>query len=404
VRVSSVGQSELWQGEEDDYIRLPHRPLFRPSPEALVILDSYERCAGWSEFSRWDAPAGGSWRMLSFAPSIAKWTEKAARAGFYSRLERGRDFILLGLVIRGGQGLATADDRRFLAAADNTHEAARAVENRERLAELTLKHDEASRCYRAALSRGVDVEAALLEVSHRFRDSELRWPRTGLIRVAPSGAVRSDEELTADEVENGIRGDRHWVRFEKGDDTGPAGGAKWCRSNPIVIDWSPDSVSLLRARGRQKESYRRAFLTNQELWGRGGVTYNGVASYLRARILPVGSIFGHMAPILQPAVEWLTANALLAFLNAPVVDFATRTFLGSRMHIETSDLRRLPIPVLSVEATERLDDLGSRAVEAKEAADLSGHYSDIEVIEQELDEYVRNLYGVSSKADLWVVR
>lgn len=67
--------------------------------------------------------------------------------------------------------------------------------------------------------------------------------------------------------------------FEKGDSSGDDGGAaRWCRENPLVIDWSVDSVALLRLRARQTESYRKPYFRNEHLWGEGGVTWNRIAS------------------------------------------------------------------------------------------------------------------------------
>ena len=112
--------------------------------------------------------------------------EQLRATGFYDKLVPG-DWVLLGLVIEGGQGLATADDKRFLAAIEGTEEARRHVANQERLEELVLAHDEAARVYKTNLGKG--REAALLEVNERFDARSLRWPKGGAFRVAPRGAI-----------------------------------------------------------------------------------------------------------------------------------------------------------------------------------------------------------------------
>jgi hypothetical protein len=194
------------------------------------------------------------------------------------------------------------------------------------------------------------------------------------------------------------------VPFEKGDRSDAEGGARWRRDNPIVIDWSRESVALLRRRARQQASYRKPYFRNEELWGQGGVTFNSLASYLRTRLVPKGAIFGHMAPTIRPIVDTLSVEALLSLLNAPVVDYILRTFLGSRMHIEIGDIRRLPIPVLSDRDAEYLTDLGRRALAAKEVLDRGDGGWELPEIEAELDGFVRRLYGIAPDADLWVVR
>lgn len=97
--------------------------------------------------------------------------------------------------------------------------------------------------------------------------------------------------------------------------------------------------------------------------------------------------------------------ALLAVMNAPVLDFCIRSLLASLMNTHVGDLRRLPIPVLSDEQAERLHDLGTRALTTKEALDRGERPAEpLGEIEAELDGYTRSLYGIRRDADLWVVR
>jgi hypothetical protein len=140
------------------------------------------------------------------------------------------------------------------------------------------------------------------------------------------------------------------------------------------------------------------------MWGEAGITFNRVASYLRARLTPEGGIFGDMAPVIRPTTDWLTRYALLALLNSSVLDFILRTFLGSRMHIEIGDVRRLPVPVLTTAQGDRLSDLTQRAVDAKRAIDEGRDGESLLAVEDELNVYVCELYGFAVGADFWVVR
>jgi hypothetical protein len=404
----SVGASELWVAPRTDYHRLPHRPLFRPSPPARRLLDAFEHTVAWRDFGRYATGMGGTrrqadWQLLSDTRALDRWKLEATRTGFFERLHPGEDFVLLGLVIEGGQGLATADDRRFLGAIDGTPEAEEARANAVRYATLLRDRPGPRLLFERELAR-VGLEAALLAVAERYRPDELGWPRSGLIRVAPREGVRTTR-LTEAEVRDGIVRGPTWVPFEKGDSSGDDGGAaRWRRENPIVIDWSAESVALLRRRARQAESYRKPRLQNEHLWGQSGVTWNTIARYLRTRLTSEGGIFGHKTPVVRPTVDWITVPALLAFLNAPVVDLLLRNTLGSLMQIEVGHIRRIPMPVLNRGQAEHLDALGRRALAAKTARDGGETGEPLEAIEQEIDRYVRDLYGVAVDADLWVVR
>jgi hypothetical protein len=403
--VVAVGQSELFETDAGHLRQLPHRPLFRPSAPAIRVLEAFRRCAGWREFGRYAAATGAaSWTLLSNTRALEKWKAGAHRAGWYDRLRPGQDFVLLGLVTEGGQGLATADDRRFIAAIDGTPEADEARMRQLRLEELTLGHADAGNVYRRLRTDGAPAEVALLEVTDRFNPRrDLGWPKGGEIRVALPTEVRRTR-LSPEEVRAGIANGPTWVPFEKGDDSGPAGAARWRRDNPLVIDWSPPAVRLLRERAAGTNSYRKPRLQNEQLWGSGGIAWNAIARYLRVRLVPEGGIFGHGTPVIRPTVDWLSLNGLLALLNAPVLDFILRTFLSSLMNVHVGDLRRLPVPMLTSDQAATLDDLGSRAVEAKEALDARRPGESLEEIERQVNHVVRELYGVGHDAELWVMR
>src|SRR5262249_44447103 len=149
-------------------------------------------------------------------------------------------------------------------------------------------------------------------------------------RTVPRDSVIA-RRLSEDEIQSGLVGRQCFVPFEKTEDATEGGGTMWRRENPLVIDWSREAVELLRRRARQRERHRKPRLQNEKLWCQGGVTWNSVARYLRARIVPDGAIFGHMTPMVRPIVDWLTPNSLLALLNSSPVDFTVRVFLGSLM-------------------------------------------------------------------------
>lgn len=403
-----LGASELWVAPRSDYVRLPHRPLFRPSPPARHLLDVFERTAAWRAFGRYSTGTGGTrrqadWLLLSDTRALNGWKVEATRTGFFERLRPEQDFVLLGLVIEGGQGLATADDRRFLAAIEGSTEAIEAQANAKRYADMLRACPGPRALFDRELPRG-RLEDALLIVSEAYPPADLPWPRSGLIRVAPVDQVRTTR-LTAAEVRKGITVGPTWVPFEKGDSSGDDGGAaRWRRDNSIVIDWSTESVALLRQRARQAKSHRKPRLQNEALWGQGGVTWNRVASYLRARRVPDGGIFSDMSPTVSSTAPWLTIDGLLALINAPISDFLLRTMLGSRMHVEIGNVRHIPVPVLSPSQSEHLDHLGRRALAAQADHERGESSEALELLEREIDLYVRDLYDVAPDADLWVVR
>jgi hypothetical protein len=125
-----------------------------------------------------------------------------------------------------------------------------------------------------------------------------------------------------------------------------------------------------------------------------------VKSYLRARMLPAGAIFSSESPVYVPRVWWLDEHALLALLNSSLIEFAVKTFLASRNHIEVGHVRRLPAPVLDADARTLLSSLAETACEAAERDDSDR----VAAAERDIDELVRDLYGVRKSAKLVIVR
>lgn len=397
-----IGELESWRVPLSDYGILPHRPLFRPSSEALHVLNVFDQTDGWGGthgWRTWDKRSHYGWKLLSNTRRLTTFIREQEANGHYSELQPG-SWVLLGLVVEGGQGLATADDRRFLAAIAGTDEAEKNLQRQERFEKLTLDNPSARSTYERYASQGREI--ALLQAWDNHK-SVLRWPRTGGFRVIMPDQVRM-EPLTDEERKNGIRSGPHFVPFEKGDDSDSRGGhtlgAKWTRDNPVVIDWSFDSVSLLRARAKGSGS-GTPYFRNEQHWFREGVTWNSVASYLRCRLVSETAIFGHMAPTIRSTVPWLSSRAIMAILNTDIAEFIVRTFLGSRMHIEIGDIRRLPIPVLSSTELEQLENLAAVGIDLRAAdADQSLNRE----LDKELNSLVNRLYGISNKARLWVVR
>ncbi|HLH69757.1 MAG TPA: Eco57I restriction-modification methylase domain-containing protein [Candidatus Dormibacteraeota bacterium] len=403
-----AGAMEVFRSPLEAYQVLPHRPLYRPSGEALRLRERYAGSVRWSEFAD---PGPKGWAILSNPRALERRVEELREVGLYPQLRPG-DWVLLGLVTEGGQGLATADDRRFLAAVEGTEAAEEHRRFQERLERLTLDSRLASE-YRTLLRDHGDRERALLALWQAHggkRPCPLPWPRTGTFRIVPRERVHTGP-VSVEERRSGIAGPACFIPFEKGDQSQELEdeegrvtriGAAWVRDNPLVIDWSQEAVALLRRRAAGAESAQKPYFRNEHLWFQAGVTWNSLARYLRARLAPEGSIFGHMAPLLRPLpwVGWLSPLSLLALLNSDVTDFLLRTFLGSLMHIEVGDLRRLVVPVLSPAQKADLERFAERAIAARRGQSDEP----LATIEAELDAYVRDLYGVPRTADLWVVR
>lgn len=368
---SNIAEARRHRASRDVLRQLPGRQIYRPTKASCAILERWSRVesldTAWASVGKRSTPA----HQLDPQPGRKDW-------------------VLLGNVVRGGQGLATGDDRRFVGAIAETEAAARAIARQRRLLEI-LRSDPRRKAQwdivRGQLGRGHQLGDALASV---LRDHDDGLPEKKPFRVVDSQDVRGTP-LSCDEIRDGIISGPRWIPYETSDRSSAQGGARWARDNPVVLDWSHEAVTLLRRRRETGE--RRPVLRNEDLWFQGGVTHNRVTSYMRARIMPKFAIFSSESPVYVPRVDWLDTYALVALLNAPVVEFILKTFLSSRNHIEVGHLLRIPIPWLTPHEGNALSALGRAAVEASQTKDPC-----LGDVEGDLDRFTRDLYGVSSEA------
>ena len=368
-----------------DFERLPHRPLHRPSDAAQAIL----RC--WAKVPYLDQ----LWHRVGARRRMDNGTEIVVAD------ERLGDWTLLGAVTRSGQGLATGDDRRFVGFVAGSQEARRALQRQSRIANALREDRERSSAW-AHVKRWMGDGASLADALVLLLDLRDAGQVADLPERKPFRIVTEDDvrhtPLTADEQRHGILEGPKWISYETSDRSSSRGGAAWVRDNPVVIDWSAESVALLRR--RRIDGPRKPVMRNEDLWFNGGVTHNRVASYLRARLLPTDAIFSSESPVYVTRVGWLDDLSLVALLNAPVVEFAVKTFLATRNHLEVGHLRRLPIPVLDAQVGASLRAIASASI----AATRAGETSTVGDLAAELDETTRQLYGVSMNLELPVRR
>jgi hypothetical protein len=394
----AVGEMEVIGARVADYLVIPNRSFFRPSKEAVYCLRHY---AGL-EPQQFRTLEG--WALLANTPRLKATLVNYKKTGVLARLGTGT-FIPLGLCIDGGPGFQTGDDRRFLVARAGTKDGDRAVKERKELLERIKLKSAVYDKLQKIRATGRSEDDALLEIAEDPKlERDLKFPR--LLRVVSSGEV-FDGTLTDEIVRSGLSGPKHFIAFEKAAndrsttaDEGVGGAPRWSRENPIAIDWSEAAVADLRKRHSGEESHRRPRFQNEALWPRSGVTWNRIARYLRARLIPANAIFGDKAPVVVPIVPWLDEQGLLALLNSDTIEFILKTFLGSLMQIEVGDLRRLPIPVLTVAQSEQLSAFGRDAISLVAAGDRLA----LRDLENRLNLFVRGMYGLSKDANLWVTR
>jgi hypothetical protein len=238
-------------------------------------------------------------------------------------------------VARGRQGLATADDRRFLA--------------------------------------GVDA------------------PFPGLPNVV-SGADLATA-LSAEERARGIAAGRPtWVPFAKGE-----GFGEYWRPARVAIDWSEQSVAELERRSRLPPgTSRRPRLQNRSFYFRPGLTYSVVSGgRVSARLLPEGWIFGHKGSAIFAEDPATSELFLLGYLNSALATYFMKKIVNTTATADVGYVEKLPYrrPGAELEAAvvARVEEI-VRALQGDPGAE-------IQQLRDEIEDLIFDLFEIRSARD-----
>jgi len=238
-------------------------------------------------------------------------------------------------VARGRQGLATADDRRFLAG----------------------------------------IGEAFPGLEHVVRMSDIAANPTEL------------------EQRSGIApGKSHWIPFAKGE-----GFGEYWRAPRIAIDWSIDAVTELERRDRLPAGTpRKPRLQNRDFYFRAGLTYSVVSSgRVSVRLLSQDSVFGHKGSAIFVEDASQNERFVLGYLNSSLATYFMKKIVNTTATADVGYVEKLPyrrppkeVETAVIERVERIVD----ALEADSDADISA-------LRDEIDELVFDLFEIRSARD-----
>jgi hypothetical protein len=238
-------------------------------------------------------------------------------------------------VARGRQGLATADDRRFLAG-----------------------------------------------IGQAF---------PGLDRVV--AAEELTVALTADERTAGAStSKRHWVPFAKGE-----GFGEYWRAPQVAIEWSTDSVAELERRDKLPAGTpRRPRLQNRAFYFREGLTYSVISSRrVSARLMPGGWIFGHKGSAIFSEDEGASEAFVLGYLNSALATYFMKALVNTTATADVGYVEKLPYrrpdATTDTAVVERVEKIVAVLKQDPEA--------DIQLLRDEIDDLIFDLFEIRSSRD-----
>lgn len=386
------------------------------------------------------------WDKIKTSKDIQKNKEEI---GTYLKTLKPGDITLLGLVTEGGQGLATADNGRFLAVLEGTNEAGKIEKRLEKFErKWKKKNPDIYEAYQKLLfsSEFFSSKGGILDNLRKKFEAKLGLPRGFIYKIIKKedvfDAASYFEDLDPNirdimrriiiftgipESEADVRNlwrlpklppdlkklDRdlkikieseyrklenmgEWIVFTRG---GEAESMFW---GPVdrYIEWSQGNVRWLFENSGRKAS-GMPVIRNPEYYLIVGITYIDVGgTEIKARVLP-SSIYDHTAHSFFPDEKDISPKYILGVLNTNFASYFANEYLNHTMHFELNDIRLFPIIIPTEFQRREVQVLVDQAIQIqkkryamKNEEEKAALWKDLQKVQIEIDNEVEEIYGL----------
>ncbi len=339
------------------------------------------------------------WEKIKTSRDIEK--NKGELQAYRNSLKPG-DIALLGCLTEGGQGLATANNGKYIAVRKSTKWADKIIESRpKKLAEARrkkkinipeLNNFSSENEFLNSLN-----ESEIVELFDKIKEEYGRdiFGQGYIYRIVNDEDIADVENLTQDEKENGIDASKkHYVPYDKGDKD----GNRWYLETPFAIAWTKENVHFLKTNSGKKGE-GMPVVRNSQYYFREGFCWNNVLNP-QARLLKVklkqASVNDVGSMSLMPLISQIPSKFIIGLLNSNLIFDYYRVFVNCSVNIQINDLRQIPIIIPDIEQLKHIVSLVDKAISIKENCFKHGetevNIAELDFVENEIDKFVRNIY------------
>ncbi|WP_270328987.1 Eco57I restriction-modification methylase domain-containing protein [Lactococcus lactis] len=381
-------EPDIFEVEQETYVNAQNKVIFKPSPENLKIYELYGSKVKELHEKWWD--------KISTSRKIDQNREELEE--YRNGLKAG-EVALLGCLTEGGQGLATANNGKYVAVRKSTKWANNIIKSRpKKLKEAISKyHILASDLHGFTSADALLSSLSEEEIAETFDALKEKYGRDifgqgYLYRIIDDEDVADVDSLSEDEKQNGISTDKkYYVPYDKGDKD----GNRWYLETPFAIAWSIENVGFLKTNSGRK-GMGMPVVRNPQFYFKEGFCWTDVNStYLKSRIKNIG-VFDVLSMSLFTQVE-IPDWYFVCLINSKFISFYVDNFINSTSHFQINDARQLPIVIPSSLQLKRLEEIFNSALQIKEkqfSKEISEESAQIKLehIQKQLDAEVLNLY------------
>jgi hypothetical protein len=351
------------------------------------------------------------WDKISTSKDIVK--NHTAIDEYRSKLKPG-DITLLGLITEGGQGLATGNNGKFVGVLERTKYAEKVKESRvEKLYECVISDEKIKKKLTKYFPelKNINSKVEVKDYLSSLEENDIRnlfdkikdltnrdiFGQGYIYRIVSKEEIADVEKLTLDEKLNGIKGEKTFVPYDKGDKE----GNRWYLDTPYYIDWSRENVNFL-VKNSGKSGKGMPVVRNKEYYFREGFCWSDVHTiYLKSRIKRKSiHVVKSMSLFLYIGENILNIKYVIALINSKFISEFQEDFLNNTSSFQINDARKLPIIIPTREQLDYVNSIVDKAIEIKKKqfnSELSQDEAEkmLNEVQEKVDEFVYNLYKIN---------
>ena len=290
----------------------------------------------------------------------------------------------------GGQGLATANNGKYIAVRSTTKWANNIrISRPKKLADFLARKPEAitveMRRYSSyAVFLQTLSEAEIAELFDSLKEQYGRdiFGQGYLYKIVEDCEIADVDSLTDDEKENGIETTKpYYVPYDKGDKD----GNRWYLETPFAIAWSKENVRFLKTDPKARyQGYTFYF--------REGFCWNNLLNP-NARLLKVklkGESVNDVGSMSLYTTNILSNKYIVALLNSNILFDYYREFINCSVNVQINDIKQLPIIIPTKGLASSIELLADKAIKKKQES----ANANLESIEVETEDLIKILYSI----------
>jgi len=381
----------IYSVEQEVYLKTQNSVIFTPTTMNLKI----HKKLGEDVKRLYDI----WWDKIKTSKDIEK--NKSELEEYRSKLEPG-DIALLGCLTEGGQGLATANNGKYIAIRKSSKWAANVIKSRPKKLQDVVKSRNIPNSFFSPYNGPDDflLNADEHLIAQVFDDLKEKYGRDifgqGYIyRLIEDDEIACVDELTDEEKSNGISTDKkYYVPYDKGDKD----GNRWYLETPFAIAWSKENVHFLKTNSGKKGS-GMPVVRNPQFNFREGFCWSDInTTYLKCR-LKGKSVNDVKSMSLYGLLDKVPEYYIVSLINSSFISFYVDCFVNNTQTFQINDARQLPIIIPNKCQLQAVKELFDTAVEIKRAVfsnkiDENTAQDELNKIQKQLDNLVLKIYSV----------